>query len=281
MCWKSRYGVSDTAIESIFRILSTLFLYLSQVVGIPFCAALAGSFPKTILAASRIVGLESNKFEKFVVCQRCHFLYTYEDCFQLIGSRRMPKQCSHVQFSCHPQRQYRQPCNEVLFRQIKSSKQSYFPLRTYCYRSIQETLLFFVKRPGFADACEVWRCRDLPEDVLADVYDGAVWKQFQYVDGDPFLAMPRNYGFMLNVDWYQPFKQSPYSIGVIYLVLLNLPRAMRFKKEIVFVVGIIPGPQEPSLTINGYLRPLVGELDMLWTDGVCLPSASSPLVLER
>ena len=71
----------------------------------------------------------------------------------------------------------------------------------------------------------------MPEDVLADVYDCAVWKQFQYVDGDPFLAMPRNYGFMLNVDWYQPFKHSPYSIGVIYLVLLNLPRAMRFKKE--------------------------------------------------
>ena len=86
----------------------------------------------------------------------------------------MPKQCSHVQSPCHPQRQYRQPCNEVLFRQIKSSEQSYFPLRTYCYRSIQGTLRFFVKRPGFADACEVWRCRDLPEGVLADFHDGAV-----------------------------------------------------------------------------------------------------------
>ena len=149
-------------------------MYLSQVVGIPFCAAFAGSFPKTILAASRLVGLVSNKFKKFVVCRRCHFLYTYDDCSQVIGLKRMPKQCSHVQFSCHLQRQYRQPCNEVLFRQIKSSKQSYFPLCTYCYRSIQETLRCFVKRPGFADACEVWRCRDLLEDVFADVNDGVV-----------------------------------------------------------------------------------------------------------
>ena len=85
---------------------------------------------------------------------------------------------------------------------------------------------------------------------------------------------------MLIVDWYQPFKHSPYSIRVIYLVLLSLSRAMRFKKENVFVVEIIPGPQEPSLEINGYLRPLVDELDMLWTDGVCLPSANSLLVLE-
>ena len=32
----------------------------------------------------------------------------------------------------------------------------------------------------------------MPENVLADVYDGEVWKQFQHVDGQPFLASPWN-----------------------------------------------------------------------------------------
>ena len=121
----------------------------------------------------------------------------------------------------------------------------------------------------------------MPEGLLADVYDGDIWKRFQYVDGQPFLAKPRNYAFMLNVDWFQPFKQSPYSVGALYLILLNLPRVMRFKKENVFVVGIIPGPREPSLTINSYLRPMVDELEVLWSDGICLTSASSPLFSER
>ena len=30
------------------------------------------------------------------------------------------------------------------------------------------------------------------------------------------------------------------------------------------LVRIIPGPHEPSLTINSYLRPLVDELQQLW-----------------
>ena len=56
-----------------------------------------------------------------------------------------------------------------------------------------------------------------------------------------YLAAPRNYAFMLNVDWFQPFKQSVYSVGVFYMVLMNLTRAERFKPENVFLVGVIPG----------------------------------------
>ena len=107
MCWKSRYAVSDAAIESIFGILSTLFSYLSRIPVVPFCGVLADSFPKTVSAASRIVGLESNKFTKFIVCRHCHSLYTDEDCFQLIGLRRVSKKCDYVEFPDHPQRQHR------------------------------------------------------------------------------------------------------------------------------------------------------------------------------
>lgn len=39
-------------------------------------------------------------------------------------------------------------------------------------------------------------------------------------------------------------------------------------KENVFLVGIIPGPHEPKLNINTYLRPLVDELNVLWNEGI-------------
>lgn len=99
--------------------------------------------------------------------------------------------------------------------------------------------------------------RQIPNDVMADVYDGKIWADFQHVNGQPFLAEPNNFAFMMNVDWYHPFKHSPYSVGVIYLVVLNLPREDRFNEENMILAGVIPGPTEPKMNINSYLEPLV------------------------
>ena len=73
------------------------------------------------------------------------------------------------------------------------------------------------------------------------------------MDGEPFLAVPNNFGLMLNVDWFQPPKHGSNSIGVIDMVVMNLPREERFKTENLIVVGIIPGPKEPKLHINSFL----------------------------
>ena len=72
-----------------------------------------------------------------------------------------------------------------------------------------------------------------------------------------------------------PYKHTNHSCGVIYLVLMNLPREERFKPENVIIVGIIPGPKELKGDINSFLKPLVDELIDFW-DGVifedsCLP----------
>ena len=81
------------------------------------------------------------------------------------------------------------------------------------------------------------------------------------MDNLPFLSGENTFGLMLNVDWYQPYKYSPYSIGDMYLVVMNLPRSERYHRKNLILVGIIPGPNEPSLTINSYLSPLVDELN--------------------
>lgn len=41
---------------------------------------------------------------------------------------------------------------------------------------------------------------------------------------------------------------------------MNLPKEERYKTENVLLIGIFPGPQEPSHGINSYLNPLVEEL---------------------
>ena len=62
-----------------------------------------------------------------------------------------------------------------------------------------------------------------------------------------------NYLQELNLDWFQPFERTQYSVGVIYAVILNLARSIRFKPENVLIIGIIPGPDEPPLVINSYI----------------------------
>ena len=71
-----------------------------------------------------------------------------------------------------------------------------------------------------------------------------------------------------------------YSVGVIYLVLMNLPRAVRYKRENVIIVGIIPGPSEPPLNINTYLSPLVADLLQLWAGLPLKISGSSQRVVR-
>ena len=67
---------------------------------------------------------------------------------------------------------------------------------------------------------------------------------------------------MINVDWFQPYKHVQYSVCAIYLIVLNLPCNLRHRKENIILVGIIPGPYEPSLCINSFLEPLVIDLKL-------------------
>ena len=81
--------------------------------------------------------------------------------------------------------------------------------------------------------------------------------------------------FMLNVDWFNPFKTGTYLMGAIYLTIINLPIDLQFKEEFSVLVGLLPGPSEPSLSINSYLTPLVQELDCL-SDGIWISTTDHP-----
>ena len=68
----------------------------------------------------------------------------------------------------------------------------------------------------------------------------------------------------MNVDWFNPYKHVEYSVGAMYVAILNFPRHLRYQKENMILAGIIPGPREPSLHMNSFLEPLVRDLLKLW-----------------
>lgn len=111
------------------------------------------------------------------------------------------------------------------------------------------------------------------------MFDGNLWKEFQSIDDSPFLTKPRNYGFMLNFDFFQPMKhRKDYSVGVFYLAILNLPRSERFKWENIIIVGVVPSLGREPKDLNEFLEPAVDELKALWK-GVKIKSSLSRFAL--
>ena len=113
-----------------------------------------------------------------------------------------------------------------------------------------------VRRPGFVEKCELWRKRQIYLNTMIDIYDGKVWEIFLAPNGVPFLSLPFNFAFSLNVDWFQPFKYSTYSAGAMYIAIQNLPREERYTPENVLLVGVIPGPHEPKKNHEQLFRSL-------------------------
>ena len=156
-------------------------------------------------------------------------------------------------------------CGAELIKKVQIG-QNYklVPREVYVYYSIIDTLQRLGSTPAFLQQCEEWRehKREVLNGHLTDVFDGRLWNKW---NGVPFLEVPGNLLFMLNIDWFQPFDHTQYSVGVIYLVIQNLPRAVRFQPENVIVVSTIPCPKEPNYYhLNSYLEPMVNDLVTLF-----------------
>lgn len=204
--------------------------------------------------------------KKFVVCRNCHALYNYSECFDMSRHTITPKSCAQRHHNSAS------PCGGALIKTVITSTGSikHYPHRVYCYFDFLFCLKSLLSRKGVVEMCESVRDnRSVCDDLLSDVHTGNLWKSILCYEGEDLLSAPHNYAVLLNVDWFQPYKNINYSVGVIYLTLLNLLRTIRYKRENVILVGIIPGPSEPSLHINTYLSPLITALKDLW-EGVSI-----------
>lgn len=190
--------------------------------------------------------------KEYVLCPKCLSMYKLEDCFLRTSTGLIEsKKCHYVAYPDHPHATRITQCNTTLLKQVKHrATYKYVPKK---YNGVISSLKALIDRDGILQLCNHWRNRTHIEDTLADVTDGQVWKDLITVNGRPFLDVPNNLALMLNVDWFTPYERSRYSVGVIYLTVLNLPRSVRYKLENVLVIGCIPGPKEPKHHINTYL----------------------------
>src|SRR5205085_2741209 len=145
----------------------------------------------------------------------------------------------------------------------------------YPLESLKTQLSAMYQRLNFEQYLKKWVNRSSVTYAMSDIYDGKVWKEFpsstDVLNPSKFFTPETadlHLGIIINLDWFQPFNSSVYSCGVIYGVICNLPREIRFKKENMLTLGLLPRPHEVKLhQINHYLAPIVDDLLELWEKG--------------
>lgn len=281
--WQTIFRLSDVGLGVLLSFIAMWLHILARTLGLNRLKEFANCLPKTIRAARKVLGSRQDQFTKWVCCPSCSALYPADKCVvQLPDGSKASRNCSHIPFPNHPQARFRTCCGTELMKTVRSSWGTtyLYPRQMYCYNSLIEFFKGKLLQPGFVHRCETWRNRTTQEGVFGDVYDGQVWKDFMNPDGTPFLSVPYNFALSLNVDWFQPYKRSVYSTGIIYLAVLNLPRTEQFTSENILLLGVIPGPKEPELTINTFLKPLVEELLKLW-NAILMQTHDNRFVLVR
>ncbi|GBC26432.1 uncharacterized protein LOC107327733 [Rhizophagus irregularis DAOM 181602=DAOM 197198] len=172
----------------------------------------------------------NDQFHSFVPCPKCHKLYKKKEVvdFKQEDNPAIMK-CQHIEFpnsSVHRSRL----CNMALSEKISvlTNRTIIQPNLMYLFTGINQQLATMFCQPG------------------SEVANSHL-------------------GLMLNLDWFQLYDSTIYSIGVIYAAICNLPHDIRFRCENLLTLGILPGPKEVSLhKVNHYLALIVNELETLW-----------------
>ncbi|GET66370.1 hypothetical protein GLOIN_2v1883106 [Rhizophagus irregularis DAOM 181602=DAOM 197198] len=230
MTFRKKFNLPETATESQLKFMK---IVLKEIGG-----DIYDSFPDSLYLARIQLGLK-DRFHSFVPCPKCHKLYNKTDMDEIqkndsIGIIR----CSHVEFPNSASRRTKS-CQTVLAeREVKK------PELIYPFVPIHQQLETLYRRPHFE--------RETDDENSAKFFRPEVANS--------------HLGLMINLDWFQPYNGTFYSIGVIYAAVCNLPHDIRFKRENLLVLSLLPGPNEVSLhKINHYIAPIVNELELLWS----------------
>ena len=123
-------------------------------------------------------------------------------------------------------------------------------------------------QPHFSLACvpdwyKTWKEHMESQTFASEFWDGKLFRD------DPIWTNhgPRSLMFVISLDWFPPFKQGDYTIGVFTVSPANLACADRAKRINTWVLAIIEGPNEPTHVIE-CLRPCFEEIREFASRGV-------------
>lgn len=266
LSWQAIFRMPNVALDIAFKFFSILLNKISVLCGTVNLKEIATFFPDTLTKANKFQCILRDNYQRLIVCSKCYSTYEFNDCLSKENAAGNIKSCSFIRFPRHPQARMRVPCANALLKTIRTASRKCIerPIKVFCYQDLIDCIKKLVCQPGKLDMFSHWKYRSVPAGIMADIYDGAVWKSFLSLNGKDFLSNKYTLGLCLNVDWFRPYKHVEYSVGAMYIAVLNFPRQLRYLRENVILVGVLPGPHEPSLHMNSFIEPLVRQLLKLW-----------------
>lgn len=231
------------------------------------------TFPTDIRVARKMLGVP--KTITFACCPACSTLYPPKDDN---GIPIYPYDCTNE--PC----QVRGGCDLLKLGSTPDRRSIGVPKRPFVMQDFHDFVGRLLSRPGMEAAIrQSGKCRrgEIIEDIIAA--DGA--RTLKGPDGVPFLSGGQRDElrllWCLSVDFFNPFHNKiagkVASVGSIVLSCLLLPPDIRHKSENLYLVGIIPGPREPSgEEIDHFLRPLVEVMKGSWAHGAIYETHDYP-----
>lgn len=249
------YGryVSDHALE----MMMFAFNMVLKILGIPY------TFPSRVQPLKSWIKRQSDVhggMREYVMCSTCSSIYPY----QTQEEKERMQRHTHCVFKDTLQTSHK--CRTPLFQSLDvtiasestASRKKYIPVKRFYFNSVIHTLKSFFRRRLFASMLEETFERNVsgfgrPANYTCDVQHGSVYQEFKLNDNEdtiPFTKEdPFNLLLLLNMDHFQPHQYSSYSVGGVWLSILNLSHEERLLRKNTILSSILPGPREVSLYI--------------------------------
>ena len=103
----------------LLRVLKTFLTCVGEMIqnqaGAEFVLSVAALLPSTMYSFRKILGIDRDSFERYVVCPKCTKLYRPEDCLRKVGNQTQPILCDNVLF---PRSRRRKVCGSKLVKRV-------------------------------------------------------------------------------------------------------------------------------------------------------------------
>lgn len=258
MAFYGRY-VTDHCLEIMMACFNVVFHLLNYTY----------RFPVKVATLKKWINLNNNAcsgVKEYVMCSKCNSLYRYntnEEKQHLNG-----RVCTFKGTLTSSKK-----CGNNLFLTIETNgsakKNHHKPIKNFFYNSLIDSIKQLLKQNFFVQLLKERFNNKRPQpppNFTSDVQQGSVFTKFSLKnDGFPFVEeSPYNLLLQLNLDWFNPFDYSSYSVGGIWLSILNLPHKERLQRKNTILSSILPGPKEVChQDMPKIIQPLVDELQLL------------------
>ena len=109
----------------------------------------------------------------------------------------------------------------------------------------------------------LWKSFVESRPYASEIWDGKLFRENSLWSAHG----PRSLLLVISLDWFPPFKQQDYSVGVLTVSPANLTATERAKRINTWILAVIEGPNEPAHVME-CLRPCFEEIRSIMDSGV-------------